>query len=165
MNCLNLKFSSEFKKYMCVFVDDKPVKLKSGNKPTKYMTEKETVKVRVVKWNAFCGKHWFWWQLLCYIISVFGIFYPNRQKEFWNVDCEYEVKLSENTDFEVGYRFLVGAGKSIFVRANAEYITKKELCVKDDEAKQRKKKFKWVKFGIIVFVAIIATIVIVLATN
>ena len=165
MNCLNLKFSSEFKKNMCVFADDKPIKLKSGSKPIKYMTEKEIVKVRVVRLNAFYGKHWFWWQLLFYIISFFGIFNPNKSKDFWNVDCEYEIKLSENTNFEIGFKFVKGSGKEIFVKTNAEYTAKKELCIKDDEAKQRQKKFRWAKVGVIVIAAIIAVVSIVLITK
>ena len=140
MNNLKLKFYNDLKQNLCVFIDDKPFRLRGGNKDTKFSTEKNSIKLRVCKINTFHKKHWFIYQMFLFLIRIFGIFKTKKDKKFWVFDYEYELTLGENTTFELLYEFQKDGTRKVIAKSNTEYKEISGTCYVDEEAKSKNKK-------------------------
>ena len=162
MNNLRLKFYNDLKTNLCVFIDDKPLRIKSGNGVTKLETEKKSIKLRVCKINTFHKKHWFLWQMFLYFIRIFGIFNTKRDKKFWVFDYEYEINLVENTTFELLYDFQKDGKRKVIAKTNAEYKEISGTCYVDELAKARNKKLRLPKIlSIFAFIALVIILLII----
>ena len=153
----------DFKKNLCLFVDKKATKIKSGNGTTKIQTDKDFITIRVLKLNSFNCTHWFLLNMFFFVISVFGIFNRNIDKKFWVLDCEYKIELKDDiTDFELMYEFQKNGGRSVMAKTKAEFQTIKHICYVDELAKQRHKKMRWAKIGVVAVFAVAVALLIVL---
>ena len=123
-------------------------------------TESDNVEIVVYRTHHYVGKHWFWWSLLFYFVSVFGIFDVRFDKKFHVVDFRVNVDLKKTNNLKLkvpnfedgGKVFEIEEGKDVNVLNNCQFL--------DKDAKKRHNKMKKIKFAIS-FVTILATILIV----
>ena len=134
-------------------VNGKSCKMTNKNNSTKTcIIENIEGKAEVVIYKAhhYIGKNWFWWNLLYFLVSIFGIFDVRHDKKFLVVDCRFNVLVSGDTkavlminDFKDGGRFL-----DVECENNIEKIANKQYF--DKTAKEKHKKMKKAKIGITV---------------
>ena len=97
---LEIELVGVYDKANTLVVDEKVVKLKKKDGNTRYAvveTEKSKVDVAMYKAHHYVGKHWFWWQLLYFFVSVFGIFDIKQDKSCSVVDCRFRLNLTQDT--------------------------------------------------------------------
>lgn len=164
MNKLNLKISGINAKGVDVRIDGEHVKItknKFGNKVVEYETENPTVNIKIKKYLEINSRAWFFWQLLFFFVSLFGIFDIRQDKRCLVLDCEFEVKLEEITTMNISMNYAKSVEKALKVDCNAEVNEIKNLAYVDERAKKRMKIMRFVK--IFIFVAIIITMGVVIA--
>lgn len=110
--------------------------------------EADRADIVICKTHFYTGKAWFWWSLLYYIISIFGIFDLRQNKRCQVIDCRFEVNLEKDKkvilkiqNFEDGGAFAeIESEETINLINNTQYF--------DKVAQKRIKKMKKAKFAI-----------------
>ena len=162
---LELEIVGVYDKANTVVVDNKVVKLKKKDSNTRYAiieTKNPKVEVSVYKAHQYFGKGWFWWQLLCFFISIFGIFDIKQDKKMLVADCSFLVYVTNDTkvilkreDYQDGGKFLkIETSEIIQEKSNIQYI--------DKMAQKRHKKMKGAKFGIFAGAVVLAILLLIL---
>jgi len=166
MTKLDLEFIGLKNMEGCIVVDGKYVKLKKNKEKTyscSVETDKKQVEVVIYKTHNYFGKNWFWWNLLYFVISVFGLFDVRADKKCLVLDGSFNISTEQDTkvifrrlDFEEGARFVeVETSSEVEELSNTQYY--------DKEAKARHKKMKKFKIATtIIFLALIITLIVVL---
>lgn len=159
MNTLNLSLLKAAYYNPFVMIDGKLMKTKKqqGALTCSYSTDKDSVDVKIFKCSELCGKFWFLWWLLFFVISVFGLLNAPYGKDYSVIDCEFDVALQGETEF-IGTlnHSKQGSGKAIDYPAK-ETISEIRNEYYSDEKIKRKKKF--IGFlSVIVWIAIIITV-------
>ena len=162
---LELEFSGFHNKIDYIYVDGKTPRLKkkdNGNRYCVVETSKPVVDVVMFKSHQYGGKHWFWWQLLCFILSVFGIFDIKQDKKCLVTDCRFSVDLKEDTKVVIKRVNYVDGGEyvafepaeKVNIIANKQYI--------DKEAQKKHKKMKKVKTGLFIGAVVVTILLLIL---
>ena len=145
-----------------MFINGKPVKLQNNRNGTHSCiveTDKEITQIEIFKSHQYTSKHWFWWNLLYYFVSIFGLFDIRQDKRCLVVDCRFNVNTIADTkvnlnvlNFENGGKLLDIQGDNIEVINNVQYF--------DTDAQKRHKKMKKAKTAITIIslIAIIALV-------
>lgn len=120
MNNLQLKLRKQVNFTPLVEIDNKIVKLKKnefGNLTTHYQTEKQEVEIKIYTLpNELGYKHWFLMSVLFYIVSIFGIFDKWYSKNYYSLEYNGKIKLSENTVLDLTMQKPADNSKAISVR-------------------------------------------------
>ena len=150
-------------------VNDKFVKFqknKQGKRVCTVETNKDVAEVIIYQSHHYNGKAWFWWNLFCYFISIFGIFDVRQNKRFLVVDCRFNITLSQDTNVVLNILKFEDNGKLLEVETDAQVEQLTNIQYFDTEAKAKHKKMKKAKllltFGIILAGAIAGILVAVL---
>ena len=166
MTKLDLEFIGLKNMEGCITVDGKYVKLKK-NKQKSYAcsieTDKQQVDVVVYKSHNYYGKNWFWWNLLYFVISIFGLFDVRGDKKCLVIDARFTISTEQDTkailrrqDFEDGARV-------VEIESSSQIEETKNIQFYDKEAKARQKKMKKFKIATtIISLALIVTLIVVL---
>ncbi len=149
-----------------ITINDNFCKIKKNKDRTRTIqtqVEDGKVEITVLKYHHYSGKYWVWWNLLCFFVSVFGIFDVKPDKKF--VVVEYKSIVDVKTDsnitlkiqrFEDGGKFL-----ELETENEVEEISNKQYY--DRDARKKHKKMNKIKVGAFVAcVAIVAILVFVL---
>lgn len=150
-----------------VLVDGKVVKLekeKDENKKIKYIysheTNKNTCDVVIYKSHNYEGKHWFWWNLLYFFISVFGIFDSKNNTKFAVIDASFKVTSDKDAKVLVKRLDFTDKGKLVSVETDASVEEFSNIQYYDKEAKKKHAKMKKAKIGVtIATVLLIAALI------
>ena len=141
MNNITLKVRGAPKNSL-IFLDDKLIKTKKdsfGNKMFKGQTSKNEVSLKIYKVQELTLKNWWLYEILYFILSIFGLFDYRAKTGFYDVTYEANITLKENSELEMSFD-----RKS----ENAFQIkqTNIELNEKENKKEQNlkaKKRFKW----------------------
>ena len=161
---LDLKFVGLNDLEGAISVNDKLVKLnKNDDGSLSYTLETDTnVDVSIYKGHRYLSKRWFWWNLLYFFISIFGIFDTKHNKKClvlyasFNISAEKDSKIViSRQDFEDGAKFVnVDTDAQIEEISNVQYY--------DQVAKKRHSKMKLIKFGIIALSVVLTAVLVIL---
>jgi len=150
----------------CITVDGKYVKIKK-NKQKEYTcnieTDKKQVEVVVYKSHNYYGKNWFWWNLLYFIISIFGIFDARQDKKCLVVDARLTISTEQDAKVILRRQDFEDGGKVMEIETSSQFEETKNIQYYDKEAKARHKKMKKFKIATtIISLALIIVLIIVL---
>ncbi|MBR2909835.1 MAG: hypothetical protein IKC11_05820 [Clostridia bacterium] len=162
---LEIELVGVYDKANTLVVDEKVVKLKKKDGNTRYAvveTEKSKVDVAMYKAHHYVGKHWFWWQLLYFFVSVFGIFDIKQDKKMLVADCSFTVDVTGDTKVVLKRENFVDQGKFLKIETSSTIEEKSNIQYIDKEALKRHKKMKKAKIGIFAGVVVLAILLVIL---
>lgn len=147
-----------------IAIDGKFVKIKQDNdKKLNYSfeTEKDTFEIEVYKTHCYTGKNWFWWNLLYFFISIFGLFDIRQNKRCLVQNCKFKIAVQPDQtvivrrqDFKDGEKLaLVEIDASVEEIANVQYY--------DKEGAKRHSKMKKFKIATTILSVALAVVLIV----
>ena len=145
-------------------INGKRVKLQY-NKETKTRScfvEADKAEIVIYKTHYYTGKHWFWWNLLYYLISIFGIFDSNHNKRCLVVDCRFNTNLETDKKITLNVQNFEDGGKFAELQSDEPFEEISNIQYFDQEAQKRHKKMKKAKIGIFIGFAILITLIVVL---
>lgn len=163
MNKLNIKFRGGKLKDLLIHVDETPIKLKQnkfGNFDYQYETEKDFVNIKIQRVLEIQSRFWFLWQMLFFVIGLFGIFDKRIDNRCVIIDAEYNISVGENTQVE----FVLDYTKpesvlQLQTEANVEEI--KNISYIDKKLKKRRKILRLTKIFTAIGVAILVGVLVV----
>ena len=161
MNKLNMKINGVNTRGLDIKIDDKKVnvlKNKYGNKAVIYETENPTVNIKIKKYLEINSRAWFFWQMLFFFLSVFGIFDFKLDKKCVVIDCEFEVKLEEITTLNLSMNYVKSLEKALKVDSNADIKEIKNVAYVDEKAKKRMKILKITKIFTLIALLILVIV-------
>ena len=161
MNKLNMKINGVNTRGLDIKIDDKKVnvlKNKYGNKAVIYETENPTVNIKIKKYLEINSRAWFFWQMLFFFLSVFGIFDFKLDKKCVVIDCEFEVKLEEITTLNLSMNYVKSLEKALKVDSNADIKEIKNVAYVDEKAKKRIKILKITKIFTLIALLILVIV-------
>lgn len=163
MAIVNIEFIEHRDFARNITIDGKFIKVKK-NKEGKYIhtfeTTKEKCEVVIFKGHQYYGKNWVLWNLLFFIISVFGIFDGGLNKRCLVADCRLVISCERDTNVIIKGQSFVDGEKLVQVETEAEVVevANKQYCDKD--AQKKHSKMKKIKL-LTVFVCVILTVVLI----
>ena len=162
---LDLEMVGFHDKLDMVSVDGKIAKFKKRDNGTRgaiIETNKPKVDVVIYKSHHYVGKNWFWWQLLYFFVSVFGIFDIKQDKKCLVVDCRFTVTISNDTKVTLKRMNYTEGGKFVEIQSSATVEETSNIHYIDKEAQQRHKKMKKVKTGIFFGLVVVSILLVIL---
>ena len=148
-------------------IDDKIIKFKKNKKSIysyTHQTESAKVTVSVKKYLELNVKGWFFWQMLLFLATLFGIFDARPEKKCLTVDCQFDFYLKEdNTNVDLKFNKVADGQKAIEVISEANCFEAKNLYTVDKNCKKKLKKLKVAKIitTVVILAASIALIVLI----
>ncbi|MBP3431979.1 MAG: hypothetical protein J6K39_03915 [Clostridia bacterium] len=143
----------------------KYVKLKKHDNRTRTCVvepEQKTVDVVIYKSHAYTGKCWFWWNLLYFIISIFGIFDVRQEKRCLCVDCRFKIDVEKDSKVTLKILNFEDGGKVLEIESEAKVEELSNVQGYDKEAQKKHKKMNKAKIGIVAGVIILSVVLIIL---
>ena len=120
MNTVNLRISGlQNASNVEVFVDGQAVtgkKNQFGSYEVRYQTEKQNVEIALRNNSELDGRFWWFFALISFLVSVFGIFNPRYAKAQF-LDCRFDVDLKENSDIRFTVN-KVSTGRAVETQTN-----------------------------------------------
>ena len=147
--------------YDNVYIDGKKPKFtKSENGRTCIVeTNSPTVEIAVCKTHHYFGKCWLWWNLLYFIISIFGIFDMRQDPRCLVIDSRITIQTEKDRKVTLKALNFEDGGKIIEIECNEKVNEISNIQYFDKEAQKKRKKLKKAKillcFAIVAIVAII----------
>ena len=157
MNNLSVKLTGYASKDTMFLVDGQKVKFKNnkfGNRIFEYQTDKDYATITINRFLEINSKLWLFWQLLFFVISIFGIFDMRHAKGYFVVDCELKIKLTQDTQITLKMNDSPKNDFACTVVAEAEVEQIRNRYYVDEKAKKRGKILVFAK--ILTFIAIAA---------
>lgn len=134
---INLQLNGIKTKNSLITVNGKVAKIrKTGFNSSNATVENVSGKAEIVVFQGhnYSGKNWFWWQILYFIVSIFGIFDRTKNKKTYVRDCRFSVDVLTDVDisltqvdFEEGGKFLDIQGGSVEEICNYQTLDKQGL--------------------------------------
>ncbi|OQA77653.1 MAG: hypothetical protein BWY30_01026 [Tenericutes bacterium ADurb.Bin239] len=158
MNVLKIRALNPHCHNVIFLFDGKPLKPKGNNMGHfvfEYKTEKETVELVVIRRSGLQSKFWLWWQLLFFIVSLFGIFDIHNKKLKSEGIYRAIIHLDGNDEFDL--KFDTGYPKLSFLEITTTLRVDEihNEIINDPVIKRRGKRVKIVKvITLLIFVAL-----------
>ncbi|MBQ3494393.1 MAG: hypothetical protein IJA69_03160 [Clostridia bacterium] len=164
---LELEFTSYNDALENIYINGKKQKLIRKRNKTCICTaevEGDVAEVQIVKSNHYATKNWFWWNLLYFFVSVFGLFDNHQNKRIVSVDCSFRVDTTADKKLMLKIQNFADGGEFVsFLGEEVEQIS--NIQSYDKEAQKRNKKMKKAKWAIgalcLVVVAVVVVFVII----
>lgn len=160
MNTLNLKLKgSENLGDALVYVDGEAVKFRRNefkNLSATVKTDKDRVKIEVVKALDVGGIFWFLTQILFFIISIFGIFDVRIKKRYMSIRYECDVDLTENGSFALKCNTPRENAAAFEIETDLNTTEISNICFADEKAKRTCKMLLIAKIFTAIAIAVIA---------
>lgn len=160
---LDLQFVGlqEMKKH--ITINGKLAKPKK-NKQNEYIHSAKSAdgnyEVIIYKNHQYVGKNWFWWNLLFFVISIFGIFDMWHGSKFLVIDSRFKISISNDSKLIIRRQNFEDGGKYVLLEGDAKV---EEICniqFQDKLAKKRHSKMKKIKIALTAVVVITAVVLI-----
>lgn len=164
MNKLTVKLNGYASKDTMFLVDGQKVKFKNnrfGNKEFVYQTEKSKVNITINRFLEINSKFWLLWQLLFFVISIFGIFDMRSSRGYFVVDCEMNVDVSEDTKLTLKMNDSPKNDYACTYECNTQVEEVKNQYYVDEKAQKRGKILVWAKILTFAVFAIIGIVIVV----
>ena len=166
MTKLDLEFVGLKNMEGCITVDGNFVKLKK-NKAKEYTcsveTDKKQVDLIIYKSHNYYGKNWFWWNLLYFVISIFGLFDVRGDKKCIVIDGRFMISTEQDTKAIIRRQDFEDGGKVVEIETSSKVEEIKNIQFYDKEAKARQNKMKKFKIATtIISLALIITLIVLL---
>lgn len=120
-------------------------------------TQDGACEVAIYKGHYYTGKAWFWWNLLYFFVSVFGIFDIKQDKKCMVMDGRFRI-IAEQDSYAIIRKQAYTEGYALelaLVQTNAQLETFANSQYSDAEGRKRRSIMKKCKAGLI-FLAILA---------
>ena len=161
MNKLKLKIKAPLKN-LCVEIDGQvfePEKDESLNNCYAIETEKSTVSVVITRFLELETKLWWLWQILYFVVSLFGILDLKQEKKQLKVFYKAEIALNGENVVELSLNRRAEKAVNV-VSTNAEINEIENKLEKSQIAIKRKKILKISK--IMAWIAILAIVILII---
>lgn len=144
-------------------VNGNPVKIiknKDGSRNCSVEVEEGKTEIVVFKSHFYTGKYWFWWNLMCFMISFFGLFDVRVDKKFLVVEYKAVLDITKDTNISINVADFENGGKfvDLVTEAPMEVVANKQYF--DKEAKKKHAKMKKAKWAVFIACAAITTVLI-----
>lgn len=164
MSKINLEFVGFKALEGSILVNDKIVKLKkqkNKNYNCEVETEEKTCNVVVYKSHFYTGKGWFWWNLLYFVVSVFGLFDIKQDKKCVVYDGRFTLTFDGDINVVIKRQDFVDGGKLASLETSAQVEELTNVQYYDKEARKRHRKMKKFKIAAtIITIALVATLIV-----
>ena len=162
---VTLEFVGTNKALKTLTINNKHVKVKKdrdGKKRCQFETNEPEVEIRISQNHYYYGKNWFWWNLLYYVVSIFGIFDIRQNTKFLVIDCVFKLHITEDTTATLKILNFQDGGKFLEIQSNADVEEISNKYYFDKEAKQKHRKMKKAKIGVLITSAILIAVLVML---
>lgn len=125
-----------------VYVDGVVLKFKKnefGSLQATYETDKQEVELVICKYLELSGRLWFLMSMLCFFISLFGIFDSRYDSKCIIIDCKYKMKLNPQNKVTIKFTGAFEGNKAVDIEADCGY---EELANKYYVDKKIKRRYK-----------------------
>ncbi len=152
MNKITLSFNNSPQTEAVVLVDGNWISGKNvkGKTIYEYQTEKSQVELNIFSLHEFSGKFWWFFALIYYLISIFGLLNPKYEKSGKVFNYKGVVNLEENTFIKISYPIAKVGEMALNFFEKTELNNESNVYYVDETIKKRVKTFKFIK--IIAFV-------------
>ena len=168
MSTVNLKFAN-FNNYLPkIEVNGEEIsykKNKFGMIETQVESTNKPIEVKITKIFEVNGPLWFFYSMLFFVISIFGIFDNRTPKSFISMSSTFLITPSDNCDVKFVLQRRLKDTKAVEIEStNCEIVEKNNQFVLDSQAKKRHKTLKiaktfiWLALTSIAVATIILTI-------
>ncbi len=149
MKKLKLEFNNLGKDYI-IQIDGKVENLKKqkgkrGKQIVEIETDKDAVNLSIKRIVPIGAKKWFWWQVLFYFVSVFGILDRNYNKKCYVIDYASTITLQEDINIKVLIHNSLKVEKVVELKTEATVEEHVNQIKVDKIAKKRLKGYTAVK--------------------
>lgn len=162
MKELNFKIKGTKQLKPTIKVDGKQLKFKKnefGSHESKFVTDKDKIEVCIYRYLEINSPLWFIMSIFFYIISIFGLLDPIREKQPIVLDYKVELDLTKidkaNIDFTLNQ--LQNEGKAIEIKTDVPVNEISNVYYLDKKAEKRLKIMKAVK--ILLFIAAVVGLI------
>lgn len=139
------------------------VKLKKAkNKIRTYSLDTEDGKAEIViyKTHYYTSKNWFWWNLLYYFVSFFGLFDIRQSKKCLVLDSHFTITYEGDTKVVVRRVNFENGGKLVNVETTGQVEELSNVQYHDKEARKKHIKMKKIKTGITIGIAVLVAVLV-----
>lgn len=145
-----------------VKVDGKQMKFKKnefGSFESQVQTDKDKVQIEIYRYLEINSRLWWLTQIFFFIISIFGILDPLKEKNCVVIDYKSELDLTnvESASVDLAINTAKNDGKAIELKSEAPCVEQTNEFYVDNKAKKRVKIMKFVK--LFVFLACVAIVI------
>lgn len=161
---LNLEFVGFKNMNGCITVDGKFAKIKKNkNKTYSCQVETSTDKCEVViyKPHNYISKNWFWWNLLYFFVSIFGILDVRQDKKCVVMDGKFVIDTKQDTTAIIKRQDFADGGKLANIQTEASVEELSNIQYYDKEARKKHKKMKKFKIAATIVSLILIVVLIV----
>ena len=145
MNNVTFKMKGVIPKGSILMIDKKPVKFKRDkqyNWVYKHETQNSKVTFEFKKYLELNVKHWFFWQMLMFVATFFGIFNTRPEKNCLELNCKIEFDVNENTEVVLRNNRFKDEGRAVEIETTTNYTEHQNKYRLNKEVKQKLKKLK-----------------------
>ena len=164
MSKINLEFVGFKALEGGILVNDKIVKLKkekNKNYTCEVETEEKTCNLVIYKSHYYSGKNWFWWNLLYFVVSVFGLFDIKHDKKCVVYDGRFNLPIDGDTNIVIKRQDFEDGGKLATIETTAQVEEVSNIQFYDKEARKRHRIMKKFKIAAtIISLALITTLIV-----
>lgn len=159
---LNIEINGYNNSVQDMLINGKRAKVK--RKKNKYLVSTDistnNAEIVIYRGHYYLGKAWVFWDILCFIISVFGIFDTPYNRQCVVIDYKCRVDVVEDTNLVMNINHFTDGGRFIEHNTEAKVEEDSNVFYIDQLAKTRRKKMKKVKLGIAILIVAITVLLI-----
>ena len=147
-----------------VSVDGKFVKfkkVKSGTYAGSVNVKNDNAELILYRSHHYAGKAWFFWNLLYFFISLFGIFDIRQDKKCLVQDVRLNVNTVNDSGVALIRKKIIGQGRLVDIQTNTTVDELSNLQFYDAQAIKRRFKMRLFKALFIVFAVLITAFIVV----
>ena len=160
MKYVDIKIKGQLPKNTIIKIDGQDVKFKknkNNNLEHSYQTESAKTTITMKRYLELNVKGWFFWQMLLFLCTLFGIFDARPDKKCMLIDVKLDVFLKDdNTNVEIRFNKQLDGREAVVVETEANYFAAKNQYTVDKKCKQKLKKLKTAKIITTVLVLALA---------
>lgn len=158
MKELSLKIKCAKRIMPTVEVNGKVIKCKKnqfGNFECNTLIDKDTADIKIYRYLEINSKLWWFISIFYYIISIFGIFDPIKEKSNIVINCHIKIDMSKSESFNLEFDLndLQTQNKAFEIISNCEFEEFSNNYYLDKKAKKRRKFLTFSK--IVIFIGAI----------
>ena len=156
---LNIEINGYNNVVQDILINGKRAKVK--RKKNKYFVTSDIstgcAEIVMYRGHYYLGKAWVFWDILCFLVSVFGIFDAPYNRQCVVIDYKSKIEVVEDTNLVMNINHFTDGGRFIEHISNAKVEEERNTFYIDHLAKKRRKKMKSVKFWLtaIIIIAIV----------
>ena len=159
MKNINFKIKGQIPKNTIIHIDGKIVKFKknkNNNLVYTHQTESAKTTITMVRYLELNVKHWFFWQMLLFFASIFGIFDQRADKKCMTLEVKLDVFHEGDANVELRFNKQLDGKPAVDVVSEANVFEAKNVYIVDKNCKKKLKKLKTAKIITTVLVLALA---------